>query len=206
MAEISKYLNWPKIVLASGSPRRKNLMEAVGADFRVVIPMVSEDGIENLSPETAVRKLARDKALEVRSRLSRDGRKRLVVAADTVVAYRHHVLGKPENEAQAVRMLKMLSGRWHHVYTGLCLISPLDGRIITGFEVTKVKFRRLSPSYINNYVTSGEPLDKAGAYGIQELGALIVEKVDGCYFNVVGLPLVKLDKMIRALKPRKTGC
>jgi septum formation protein len=93
----------------------------------------------------------------------------------------------------------MLSGRWHQVFTGLCLISPLDGRIITGYEVTKVKFRRLSLAYINNYVASGEPLDKAGAYGIQELGALIVEKVDGCYFNVVGLPLVKLDKMIRIL-------
>jgi len=205
MAEISKYLNWPKLVLASGSPRRKSLLQAVGADFMVVVPMVDEDGIENLAPETAVKQLAREKALEVRARLSPADRKRLIVAADTVVAYRHHVLGKPENGAGAVRMLKMLSGRWHQVYTGLCLISPIDGRIITGFEVTKVKFRRLSPAYINNYVTSGEPLDKAGAYGIQELGALIVEKVDGCYFNVVGLPLVKLDKMIRGLKPRKTG-
>jgi septum formation protein len=199
MAEISKYLNWPKLVLASGSPRRKNLLQAVGADFKVVVPMVDEEGIENLTPETAVKQLAKEKAQEVRTRLSPAGRKRLIVAADTVVAYRHHVLGKPENGAGAVRMLKMLSGRWHQVYTGLCLISPLDGRIITGYEVTKVKFRRLSAAYINNYVASGEPLDKAGAYGIQELGALIVEKVDGCYFNVVGLPLVKLDKMIRIL-------
>jgi septum formation protein len=199
MAEISKYLNWPKIVLASGSPRRKSLLQAVGADFKVVVPMVDEDGIEDLAPEAAVKQLAREKALEVRTRLSPAGRKRLIVAADTVVAYRHHVLGKPENGAGAVRMLKMLSGRWHQVYTGLCLISPLDGRIIIGYEVTKVKFRRLSAAYINNYVASGEPLDKAGAYGIQELGALIVEKVDGCYFNVVGLPLVKLDKMIRIL-------
>ena len=205
MAEISKYLNWPKIVMASGSPRRKSLLQAVGADFTVVVPLVDEAGIENLAPETAVKQLAREKALEVRARLSPAGRKRLIVAADTVVAYRHHVLGKPENGAGAVRMLRMLSGRWHQVFTGLCLISPLDGRIITGYEVTKVKFRRLSPAYINNYVASGEPLDKAGAYGIQELGALIVEKVDGCYFNVVGLPLVKLDKMISSLNLKKTG-
>jgi len=205
MAKVSKYLNWPRIILASGSPRRKSLLQAVGADFKVVIPRVEEDGIENLTPETAVKQLARKKALEVRSRLSRCDRKRLIVAADTVVAYRHHVLGKPENGIQAVKMLKMLSGRWHQVYTGLCLISPRDGRITTGYEATKVKFRRLSAVYINNYVVSGEPLDKAGAYGIQELGALVVEKVDGCYFNVVGLPLVKLDKMIRSLKPEKTG-
>ncbi|MBI5805292.1 septum formation protein Maf [candidate division TA06 bacterium] len=203
MAEISKYLNWPKLVLASGSPRRKSLLQGVGADFKVVIPLVDEDGIENLAPETAVKKLARDKAIEVRSRLSQRDKKRLIIAADTVVAYRHHVLGKPENGAGAARMLRMLSGRWHQVFTGLCLISPFDGRIITGYEVTKVKFRRLSPAYINNYVASGEPLDKAGAYGIQELGALIVEKVDGCYFNVVGLPLVKLDKMIKLIGLRK---
>lgn len=203
MAEISKYLNWPKLILASGSPRRKSLLQAVGADFKVVTPMVDEDGIENLAPETAVRQLAREKALEVRARLSPAGRKRLIVAADTVVAYRHHILEKPIDPADAARMLKMLSGRWHQVFTGLCLISPLDGRIITGYEVTKVKFRRLSPAYINNYVASGEPLDKAGAYGIQELGALIVEKVDGCYFNVVGLPLVKLDKMIKQFSPTK---
>ena len=199
MAEVSKYLNWPRIILASGSPRRKSLLEAVGADFKVVTPRVDENGGTDLSPEMTVRRLAREKALEVRSRLCPADRKRLIVAADTVVAYRHHVLGKPENGAGAVRMLRMLSGRWHQVFTGLCLISPLDGRIITGYEVTKVKFRRLSPAYINNYVASGEPLDKAGAYGIQELGALIVERVDGCYFNVVGLPLVKLDKMIRIL-------
>ncbi len=199
MAEISKYLNWPKLILASGSPRRKSLLQAVGADFKAVNPMVDEDGIENLTPETAVRQLAKEKAQEVRARLSPADRKRLIVSADTVVAYRHHILGKPIDPADADRMLKMLSGRWHQVYTGLCLISPLDGRIITGYEVTKVKFRHLSSTYINNYVASGEPLDKAGAYGIQELGALIVEKVDGCYFNVVGLPLVKLDKMIRRL-------
>lgn len=200
MAGVSKYLNWPRIILASGSPRRKSLLQAVGADFKVVAPRVVEEGIEDLSPETAVEKLARDKALEVRSRLSPRDKERLIIAADTVVAYRHHVLGKPENKAGAARMLRMLSGRWHQVYTGLCLISPADGRIITGYEVTRVKFRRLSSEYIQNYVASGEPLDKAGAYGIQELGALIVEKVDGCYFNVVGLPLVKLDRMIRRLK------
>ena len=199
MAEISKYLNWPKIILASGSPRRKSLLQAVGADFKVVAPRVDEDGVTDICPEIIVRRLAREKALEVRSRLSLSDRRRLIVAADTVVAYRHHVLGKPENGAEAVRMLRMLSGRWHQVYTGLCLISPLDGRVTTGYEATRVKFRRLTSDYINNYVASGEPLDKAGAYGIQELGALIVERVDGCYFNVVGLPLVKLDKMIRRL-------
>jgi septum formation protein len=199
MAKVSKYLNWPKLILASGSPRRKSLLEAVGADFKVVTPRVEENAGTDLSPEMTVRRLAREKALEVRSRLSATDHRRLIVAADTVVAYRHHVLGKPENEAQAVKMLRMLSGRWHQVYTGLCLISPLENRITTGYEVTRVKFRRLSSDYINNYVASGEPLDKAGAYGIQELGALMVEKVDGCYFNVVGLPLVKLDKMIRSI-------
>jgi septum formation protein len=197
MAEVSKYLNWPKLVLASGSPRRRTLLKAVGADFIVHRPLVSEDGLESMVPELAVRKLARDKALDVQGRLKGSARGRVILAADTVVAYRHHVLGKPRDPADAVRMLRVLSGRWHQVYTGICLADGLCKRTLTGYECSRVKFRKLSPEYIHNYVASGEPLDKAGSYGIQQLGALLVEKVEGCYFNVVGLPLVRLDRMLR---------
>jgi septum formation protein len=203
MAQVSRYLKWPPLVLASGSPRRRQLLEALGADFVVVPPQVSEEGLESMAPEAAVRKLARDKALEVSRRLKGPARRRIILAADTVVAYRHHVLGKPRDPADAVRMLGMLSGKWHQVYTGICLIEGRSGKMHTGYECSRVKFRRLSPEYISNYVASGEPLDKAGSYGIQQLGALLVEQVEGCYFNVVGLPLVRLDRMLKRIAGNK---
>ncbi len=200
MAAVSRYLNWPRLILASGSPRRRQLLAAVGADFKVKPPLIDELLDGSADPVQSARLLARDKALWVHSHYHGDRSYRLILAADTLVVYRHHVLGKPSDRQDAKRMLRLLSSNWHTVVTGVCLLDRSCGRIATSTECTRVKFRPLSPSFINRYVASGEPLDKAGAYGIQRLGALLVERIDGCYFNVVGLPLVRVATMIERLK------
>lgn len=188
-------MTWPKLVLASASPRRAELLRQVGADFIVHAPQVDEAFSGRISPERLAVGLARRKALSVLASLIRRRSGRAILAADTVVSYRHHLMGKPADAAEAERMLRTLSGRTHQVITGVCIIGT-DGRMASGFEMSSVKFRRLSSGTIERYVATGEPMDKAGAYGIQGRGALLVERVDGCYFNVVGLPLALLDKML----------
>ena len=202
MAALSRPLSWPKLVLASGSPRRRQLLGAVGADFIVAVPRISEAVDTAVDPARSARRLARDKALWASRECTADNERRFIVAADTLVVYRHHVLGKPADPADAARMLALLSNRWHTVVTGVCLLDRRSGRIMTSAETTRVKFRKLSRAFIAAYVASGEPLDKAGSYGIQELGALLVERIDGCYFNVVGLPLVRLSKMLEHMRVR----
>ncbi|MDI6740934.1 MAG: Maf family protein [Candidatus Edwardsbacteria bacterium] len=196
MAEISKYLNWPKLILASGSPRRRQLLAALGADFTVVVPRISESVNSGDDPARTARILAKDKAVWVSQSHHADRGRRIIVAADTLVALRRQVLGKPADAADAARMLSLLSEKWHTVVTGICLLDRMTGKTAAGTETTNVKFRKLSGRFIRDYVASGEPLDKAGAYGIQELGALLVERIQGCYFNVVGLPLARLAKML----------
>lgn len=137
--------------------------------------------------------LALGKAREVAGRLGHG----LVIGADTVVILSGATLEKPADAAEAREMLAALSGRWHEVYTGLALVDGLTGIARIGHERTRVKFRRLLPGEIEAYVGSGEPLDKAGAYGIQGLGAVLVERIEGCYTNVVGLPLARLISMLR---------
>ncbi|HTY08317.1 MAG TPA: Maf family protein [Candidatus Edwardsbacteria bacterium] len=203
MAAVSRYLNWPGLVLASGSPRRRELLSAVGADFTVIKPDVGEEIVAGEGPMQAARRLARDKAAWVHARHHGDRKHQLILAADTLVVYRHHVLGKPRDGRDAARMLRLLSNNWHTVVTGVCLLDRASGRAVTAAECTRVKFRRLSPPLIARYVASGEPLDKAGAYGIQRLGALLVERVDGCYFNVVGLPLVRVAKLLERRAGRR---
>lgn len=190
------YIDWPPLVLASASPRRKSLLKELGADFVVIHSDIEEDDTDNLNPAALALKLAEEKAKQVKAKCTTAQLKRLILAADTVVAYRHHKLGKPLDKEDAFRMLKMLSGAWHQVYTGICLYGAVQNHLVSDYEMTRVKFRELSNTEINRYIATGEPMDKAGAYGIQGKGSLLVEKIDGCFFNVMGLPLVKLNDLI----------
>lgn len=159
------------------------------------VPRVDEKLCHPVPPQKLAVILARRKAQSVADSLVGRCSIRIVVAADTVVSHRHHLLGKPANPGEATEMLRLLSGRTHQVITGICVARP-GGSMVTGCEISSVKFRRLSSEMIHAYVSTGEPLDKAGAYGIQGHGALLVERIEGCYFNVVGLPLALLDKLL----------
>lgn len=200
MAKTLNYIDWPPLVLASASPRRKALLQELGADFVIIPSDIEENDIDNLNPAALAEKLAEEKAKQVKTRCKPSQLKRLILAADTVVSYQHHKLGKPIDPKDAFRMLKMLSGAWHEVYTGICLYDADKNKIASDHEMTRVKFRKLSTFEINRYITTGEPLDKAGAYGIQGKGSLLVERIDGCFFNVMGLPLVKLDDLINSFR------
>ena len=180
------------IILASQSPRRRQLLGQIGLDHFIVRPARGEEVMDPaLSPAQLVEELSRQKAREVAG-ASDPGD--LVIAADTVVAIGGRVLGKPHDREEACAMLSALSGREHTVYTGVTVCR--DDRMLTQHEATQVRFRPLSPREIRAYVDSGEPMDKAGAYGVQELGALLVEGIRGDYFNVVGLPLCRLGQML----------
>ncbi|MDK2784328.1 MAG: nucleoside triphosphate pyrophosphatase [Bacillota bacterium] len=148
-----------------------------------------------MEPGTLVEELARRKAAQVSAQLA-EPEETLVIGADTVVVLDGKILGKPHDEEEARAMLEALAGRWHEVFTGVAVIDPAGGRVASTREKTRVKFRSLCPKEIAAYVATGEPLDKAGAYGVQGKGALLVERIDGCYYNVVGLPLVKLQELL----------
>ncbi|MDQ7798605.1 MAG: Maf family protein [Candidatus Edwardsbacteria bacterium] len=193
-------MNWPPLLLASASPRRKALLEGLGADIIIKPAEVDEGNCGFSDPQKIAEYLAELKARFLGKKRRTSSASRLILGADTVVAYRHHVLGKPVDEKDARRMIKILSGRWHQVYTGLCLYDPHSQIELIGHEMTRVKFRQLSLWEIKRYAATGEPMDKAGAYGIQGLGSLLVERIDGCYFNVMGLPLVKLNAMIQRME------
>jgi len=182
-----------KIILASASPRRQELLRQIGLNFEVIAPTVDENIQESLSPHEAVCELAFRKSAEVAEQLSEG----LVIGADTVVVYNRRILGKPVSYTDAVETLRNLSGSDHLVITGFCVIDGATGSIVKASETTRVFFRHLIDEEIESYVKSGEPIDKAGSYGIQGLGAILVERIEGCYFNVVGLPLTKLAKTLR---------
>lgn len=180
------------IILASESPRRAELLRQVAIPFRVVAPAVSEELRGRPSPEEMVAQLALRKACAVSDRLP-DG---YVLGADTVVLHGETVLGKPVDSDDAARMLRLLSGGQHTVLTGLALVNAATGYFLERLSLTQVWVKTLVDSEIRAYIATGEPFDKAGAYGIQGKGALLVEKIEGCYFNVVGLPLSLLNEMI----------
>jgi septum formation protein len=178
----------PPIVLASGSPRRREILARLGLRFEVDPPRREEDLPSPAEdPAAYAGRISAAKAAEVAER--RPGA--LVLAADTVVVLEGDVLGKPADAAEARAMLARLAGREHAVHTAVTVVAP-DGSRATGSELTRVRFRGLQSEEIDAYVATGEPLDKAGAYGIQEYGATFVEGVSGCYFNVMGLPVVRL--------------
>lgn len=186
---------YSKIILASASPRRQQLLKQIKWDF--IIDPSHVDETKNVPPEPIahVTELSKRKAMDV-SRKYEDG---IVIGADTVVYHQDQILNKPENPTHAIELLTRLSGVFHHVYTGITVIDVNHHRQISGVEKTAVKFRELTQHEIKEYVATGEPMDKAGAYGIQEYGALLVERVEGCYFNVVGLPLVRLMLLLQEL-------
>jgi len=182
---------WPRddeLILASASPRRAELLKQIGIPFRRMVSGVDEDLQDPAEPGDHVRVLSRRKAEDVAGRISSG----IVLGADTIVVLDERILEKPADGKQAAEMLAMLSGRTHQVYTGLTLIDAARGASVSRIEVTEVTFRELTSEEIDAYVATGEPLDKAGAYGIQGRGALLVSGIRGCYFNVVGLPLTGL--------------
>jgi len=181
------------LVLASGSPRRRELLTSLGWPFTVRIPEVDESFLNGEDPEKAVVRLAGAKAEAAASGHPDEW----IVAADTVVSLEGKILGKPSSRGDASRMLSLLSGKTHTVFTGIAVFSP-SGREI-GVEGTDVVFRTLGRDEIRAYAESGECGDKAGAYAIQGLGALLVEGIRGDYFNVVGLPLYRLSRMLGSL-------
>ena len=180
------------LILASNSPRRKELLRQIGLDFSVDPADVDESVLPGESPEGYAVRVALDKA---RVAAARSGTG-IVIAADTIVVLDEKILGKPAGPVDAERMLKLLSGNVHRVITGLAVMDAASGKALTRTSITRVWFRSLALKEIISYVATGEPLDKAGAYGIQERGALLVDKIEGCYFNVVGLPLSLLGEML----------
>lgn len=180
-----------KIVLASASPRRKELLEQVGCNFSVVTSEVVEDNGLALPACELARLQAKEKALDVAGKLEMHS---VVIGADTIVVLDDRVFGKPENEKCAYQMLRSLSGREHEVITGVAVV--YQNNLWVEHVVTKVYIKMLTDEEIYRYIATGEPMDKAGAYGIQGRGALLVEKIAGCYTNVVGLPLQCLSQML----------
>jgi septum formation protein len=186
------------IILASSSPRRKEILETVGVPFRVVTSEADESVPDALAPDGVVCEIAGRKCEAVLERLKREGGlqdKTLVIACDTVVVYEGMVIGKPLDEAHAILTLGILSDSWHSVYSGLAVY--YKGRTVTRAARTDVKFRELSEREIMAYAQSGEPMGKAGSYAIQMKGASFVERIEGEFNNVVGLPLVTLLALLR---------
>ena len=183
------------MILASQSPRRRELLRMISAEFEI-IPAHGEENIPAGTPaDTAVMLLAKQKAHEIFA----EHKGELIIAADTVVAVDGKILGKPADGENAREMLKQLSGRTHSVFTGVCIIAENGGEK-TFCEETKVEFYPLTDAEISDYIATGEPLDKAGAYGIQEKGALLVKRIDGDFFNVVGLPVARVYRELKLMQ------
>lgn len=174
------------IILASKSPRRKELLSLITADFEIIPAVGEERADRSLPPQKYVCELARHKAEEIAARYPDD----TVIGADTIVVINGEILGKPHDEADAKRMLRLLSGTEHSVFTGVCIIC--QNKKIIFCDETKVRFFGLTDGEIDAYTASGEPFDKAGAYGIQDTGALLVSGITGDYYNVMGLPVGRL--------------
>lgn len=181
-----------EIILASTSPRRKELLENLGVKFKVVGSNIEEKINNKLSSPEIVKDLAYQKAKAVSNKITGN---HLVIAADTIVEY-NNILGKPKDTEEARFMLKLLSGQVHKVITGFAIIDSLTKREFIDYECTKVYFNNLSNDQIERYILTDEPMDKAGAYGIQGKGSLFVSKIEGDYFNVVGLPVSKLGVVL----------
>lgn len=185
-----------RLILASNSPRRRELLRNAGFQFDVRPSGIEENRLPGESPEDFARRLARDKARDV-ARQSAPGS--LVLGADTVVAINGEILEKPVDAADAARMLRMLSGQTHRVITGVCLVRVPEAVLAWTHETTLVTFRNLTEEEIGSYIESGEPFDKAGGYAIQGLASRFVPRIEGCYFNVVGLPIPLVYEILRSI-------
>ncbi len=199
MLSLLKNLDEYEIVLASESPRRFELLKMIGLDFKVRPSHIEELNRNNLSPVEYVIENAQMKGKVVAEKAPRA----IVISADTIVVYKSEILEKPHDESHAREILRRLSDNTHEVITGFGITYLHKDKTVFDYEKTKVTFRNLSQGEIRAYVNSGEPFDKAGGYGAQGMGSLLIKKVDGCFFNVVGLPLAKffftLDKFLTQL-------
>jgi len=177
------------IYLASKSPRRKKLLKQLNLKFKCVDLHFHEKVNDGEDPVFLVKRLSIEKMNQALLKIKRG----IIITADTIVVIDNHIVGKPKNKIDAKRILKNLSGRTHFVYTGYSIYNSENNKMITDFEKTAVTFRNLTDLEIKDYISTGNPMDKAGAYGIQDdFGAVFIEKIDGCYYNVVGLPLAKV--------------
>lgn len=182
-----------KVILASASPRRKEILQNTKLNFDIQKSDIEEVILENESPEDMVVRLAYEKAFDVAKRNT----DRLVIGADTIVALDNEVLGKPKDKEEAYQMIKKLSNKTHKVITGISLINISHGMVVNDYVVSLVTFKDLSEDSIKDYINTNESLDKAGAYGIQGYGALLVDNIQGDYFNIVGLPISKLSDLLK---------
>jgi len=185
----------PRIILASASPRRAQLLRQIGVDFELAPGQIQERPHPDEAPPDYITRIARAKVIAI-------ARKRdsgLVIGADTIVVLDGRILGKPEDENVARNMLRQLSGKWHAVMTGVALYDVATRHEVADFDKTLVKFAQLNDREIEWYLKTGEPMDKAGAYGIQGFGGLLVEEIAGNYYNVVGLPLPLVYRLARGL-------
>ena len=180
------------LILASKSPRRQELLQRMGlTDFKILVPEADESFPDGLTPQETVEHISRVKALAARELVGEDD---IVITADTMVFLDEHRLGKPRDEADALRMLTALQGRGHTVCTGVTVMQ--GEHILTESESTRVFFRPATEAELRGYIATGDPMDKAGAYGVQTIGALLVERIDGDFFNVMGLPMLRLSRML----------
>src|SRR5688572_16058161 len=191
--EADKALRLPRIVLASGSPRRAEIMNSVGWEFTKAVPDVDESVRDGETPEDYVQRLAGEKAAAVAASYPGE----IILAADTTVVIGGEIIGKPEDLNDARRMIRMLSGNWHEVLTGVAVARDGDERI--GMQRTRVKFAAMSDEEINFLVEKGDPLDKAAAYAVQAQAALFIEGIEGDYWNVVGLPISLVYRLVGEL-------
>jgi nucleoside triphosphate pyrophosphatase len=190
---MNQNINTKKIVLASASPRRKELLEKLGLEFTVE-PSNSDENIQpGVDPHELAKSLSREKARLV----ARNHRDALVIAADTFILLDGMVLGKPASETEARELLEEMNGRQHSVITGFTVMEAMSNKVISESVETEVYIRKMTLQEIDSYVKTGEPLDKAGAYAIQGLGSVIVERIEGDYFNVIGLPLSALAESLK---------
>jgi septum formation protein len=184
--------NSTKVVLASGSPRRKQLLSTLGLPFEVVTSGVPEDVDPSLGPTEMVKMLAIAKADAVTSEVQEG----VVIGSDTTISFEGVILGKPKDQEDAFKMLQMLRGKWHQVISGVAVIQMPNHHIEVSSVVTNIKMRNYSDEEISKYIETGEPMDKAGSYAIQGIGGALVENIDGCYNNVVGFPLCELVELL----------
>jgi len=182
------------IYLASKSPRRRKLLKQLGIKFKSFSVNSSEDFLNGEHPVECVKRIAMEKMDIAKKRVN----KSIIITADTIVVLEGKVIGKPTNKIDAIKILSLLSGKVHNVYTGFCVFNQITNKQLLDYEKTEVEFRKLTKDEIADYVDGGSPMDKAGAYGIQDdFGAVFVKRINGCYYNVVGLPLTKLYNALR---------
>lgn len=188
-----------EIILASNSPRRRELLKQIGLEFKVIPAEIEEDeGKEKgKSPVEVVKNNALMKAQKVAEMVSDSNS--FIIGADTIVVLDGKIIGKPKDEKDAINILKKLRGKYHYVFTGVAVFETPEKRFLVSTVKSKVKMRDYSDEEIIRYVATGEPMDKAGAYGIQGKGALLVEKIEGDYYNIVGLPLVRLYNLLERM-------